>query len=433
MHPTLDDVYDIYKVDPKDERDHVEYIHAGRVMIHNGALDVLADYHHLLGGLEDGPMTPRMEARWNALKRNPYFRVVSRQELRDGHHPDLLKVHESPSAGDGNGDDAEEAVTGVVNAQRPPSVFEFDMPGMTVPGTLEVKLGHHWLNGIAVSLEEVARILQLARSGQAVLRYKKQPKPVTVQNAIPNPIQKMEEKFEELAKIEPHLEDALGKLREAVKAGHVDEGVLKHLTREIFVDPMVEGVGNKKAYSDFLSRPKQGVHIRMDGNDFGSINKIHSFEHGNQAIIAMGRAMREAMDESVGKANGKLFRIGGDEFASHVPTYEHAARFMRTLREKLEAIPPIGGTHKLSVSAGFGHTPEDSDQASIEAKKAKKAQGYLVGSAKTHVYSGVPGLEGHVPVSPDQLPMQAPPDKAPEGFKMPAQPPGEAASSKQTS
>jgi GGDEF domain-containing protein len=173
-------------------------------------------------------------------------------------------------------------------------------------------------------------------------------------------------------------------------------------------------MGNKKAYADFLGRPKQGVHIRMDGNDFGAINKLHGFETGNQAITAMGGAIREAMDEAVGAKHGKVFRIGGDEFHAFVPSHDHAAQFARAVRQKLEAIPAVGGTHNLSLSMGFGHTPDHAELAMINAKGAKKESYYPVGQAKTHAASQVPGFEGHIPLGPDQLNLKPIPQIHPE-------------------
>jgi GGDEF domain-containing protein len=226
-------------------------------------------------------------------------------------------------------------------------------------------------------------------------------------------IKKAERYFQTLAKIEGHLAEALGKLREATKSGGLDPKVLQTLTSEIFTDKMIPGLGNKKAYEDFMTRPKEGVHIRLDGNDFGSINKLHGFETGNAAITSMGGALRQAMDEAVGSKHGKAFRIGGDEFHAFVPDYESAARFARHLRGKLESIPEIGGTHKLSFSIGLGHTPEHAEQAMIKAKGAKKTAGYASGMAKTHVHSLVPGREGAVPVDTKAMEDLKPP-KPPE-------------------
>jgi GGDEF domain-containing protein len=214
-------------------------------------------------------------------------------------------------------------------------------------------------------------------------------------------------------KIEPGLATALGALHSQVKAGAIDPEHFKRITQEIFTDPMT-GMGNKKAYADFLTRPRQGVHIRIDGNDFGDINKAHGFEAGDGAIKAMGTSIREALHQSVGKKYAKSFRIGGDEFHAHVPDPRSAARFARAVREKLESIAPIGGTHGLSLSIGFGHSPEHAEQALIHAKTAKKLAGYKPGQARTHVHSLVPSYEGAVPVENTVKPALAPPTVVPE-------------------
>jgi GGDEF domain-containing protein len=214
---------------------------------------------------------------------------------------------------------------------------------------------------------------------------------------------------DEVKKVEPELAEALAHVRTAMKAGAVDPEHFKNITRAIFSDSMVPGMGNKRAYADFLTRPRQGVHVRMDANDFGDINKVHGFEVGNEAISALGRAIHESLHETAGSKRAKAFRIGGDEFHAHVPDARTAARFTRRVREKLEAIPPVRGTHSLSLSVGFGHTPEHAEQATIHAKTAKKAAGYAKGKANTHAHSLVPGFEGAVPVSKGpKLPIPAP-------------------------
>jgi GGDEF domain-containing protein len=377
MEMSLDNVKDVYEQQLGADGPVPQLI--GRYMADpNGNVEILADYHGYLHGIE-GEDPKKFMATLNA---SPYFRVVSRQEMLEGKHTDLLPESEIPEG-----------------SLRPASVFDYHHPMLEDPMKLDFQGGHMRLNGHILSHEESERIMDNIRTKQAKIRY----------NQTARSIQKMETVFEDLMKIEPHLADALGQLRAGVTAGHIHPDVLRHLSREIFTDPMVQGVGNKKAYADFLARPKEGVHIQLDGNDFGQINKIHSFEHGNQAITAMGTAIKEARDETVGTKHGKVFRIGGDEFTVHVPTHEHAAHFMRNLRQKLEAIPPVGGTHQLSVSAGIGTSPQQADQAQIQAKVAKKAAGYKPGMAKTHVYSAVPGHEGHIPMDPGQLPISPPP------------------------
>ena len=161
---------------------------------------------------------------------------------------------------------------------------------------------------------------------------------------------------------------------------------------------MVPTLGNKKAYQDFLSRPRAGVHVMADANGFKGINDTYGHAAGDEAIKQMGGAFRSAIDEAVGRKKAKAFRVGGDEFHAHFPDQESASRFARTLRGKLEAIAPVGGTHQLSMSLGMGHTPEHADKALYHAKEAKNAAGYAPGKALTHAHSLVPGFEGAVPV-----------------------------------
>lgn len=380
---------DIYRHDPEEGKPHF----AGRLMIHDGNVQVLSDYHGLLHSLE-GPVSA-VGKKLEALKKSSYFKVVDRDEMAQGHHLDLVPETDVPLGANG----------GQPLPVRPPAIFSYEHPVIGRPTTLESRDGELYFEGQQLSREEAHRILENIRSGVAVIRYKHK-----------DAISKMEKS---LAKIEPGLAKALEALRQASASGAIHPDHVRNLTREIFVDPMVEGVGNKKAYQDHLSRPQQGVYTQIDGNDMGSINKMYSFEHGDHAIKALGNSIREARDESIGKAQGKLFRVGGDEFVLHSPSHEHAANFMRSLRGKLEAIPPIAGTHSLSVSAGIGRTPQEADQAQIHAKAAKKAAGYSLGQAKTHVHSLIPGHEGAVPVHEDP-PLKAPPAAIRETASSPA-------------
>ena len=101
------------------------------------------------------------------------------------------------------------------------------------------------------------------------------------------------------------------------------------------------------------------------------------------------------------RSKSKLFRRGGDEFNLHVPDHESAVRFARVVRQKLNNTVPIGGTHKLSMSIGIGHSPAHAEQALIHAKGDKKAQNYTPGQAGFHAHSLVPGNEGKIPLESD--------------------------------
>lgn len=172
--------------------------------------------------------------------------------------------------------------------------------------------------------------------------------------------------------------------------------------KQIYHDTLVPGVGNKRAWLDFQSRPKQGVHVSIDLNDFKAINDMLSYQHGDDAIAAAGQALSEAS-----RANrGKLFRPGGDEFRAHFETPEQAYSFMRHAQQAFSKILPVGGTHKPSFSAGLGTDPAQADQALHHAKAAKVARhgsfregNVRLGHGEHFVHSLLPGSAGPVPVS----------------------------------
>jgi len=377
----LQNLYILYQLHPSGDDLHA--VVAGKFYLDSEHFEVLEDHVGWLADLQK--QTPGEASRviWR-LANSMYYQVVNMEDMRQGKHPDLISETPLPPS------------------PGPESRFEYHRVGMPEAQVLEFHSGKAYLDGHPLAPEDLQHMLDNVQQGAATLGYKQD-----------DDLQKTEEYFMSLAKVEPHLDSALQGLRAAVKAGHVHPDVLKHLTNEIFTDSMVRNVGNKKAYEDFLSRPKQGIHIRMDGNDFGGINKIHGFETGNKAISAMGGAIREAMDEAVGRAHGKVFRIGGDEFHAFVPSHEHAAHFARSVRQKLEAIPAVGGTHNLSLSLGFGHTPDHAELALINAKGVKKAAGHKPGTSKTYAASQVPGYEGHIPTGADQLPLKPIPEAAP--------------------
>jgi GGDEF domain-containing protein len=208
--------------------------------------------------------------------------------------------------------------------------------------------------------------------------------------------------FRELTKTAPELRAAMRGLNQSAKAGAVDPKHVDAVRRGLFTDRGTGGImGNQAAYEDFAESlkgaNKGGVHVRMDANDFKSINGMHGYKTGDEAIRTMGETLRSAVDESIGHSKTKLFRLGGDEFHLHAPTHEAAAHFIRTARNKLSALAPLKGTHNWSMSYGIGHDPQSADDAVTEAKKAKATGAHPIGQAEHYAHSLVPGLEGPVP------------------------------------
>lgn len=387
--PTAEDIYRIYRIWHKG--DAIERQLAGRFVVIGGEMHVLEDYFGLLKDLQEGPLTTETLTYLHHMNKSQYLEVIKQGDIYGGERMDLL-----PEAKFEDGKLKEDGV----KAKRPPPVFEYHRAGYEQPQALELAAGKALLNGQELSPDEVKVILQNVKSGLGTLRYKQ---------STADKIKKMEAVFEDLQKEEKDLYGVMDKLRGLASAGHIDPKEMETLHRELYGDQMVPEIGNKRAYKDFLSRPKDGVHIMMDANDFKSINDEHGHHAGDEAIKHMGNSMRQAMDETVGQDQGKLFRFGGDEFAAHVPTHEHAAQFARALRSKLEGTPAIGGTHRLSVSLGMGHNPEAADQAlNLHAKGAKNSAIAAItgvrGSRQSvrapealYAHSLVPGHEGAVP------------------------------------
>ena len=334
-----------------------------------GNFHVLEDHDGFLKEIE-GLDEDKMAKKLQSLEDGMYTEIVPMSHVMHGLRNDLIPTITQQ----------EEAV------QTPPRVYSYFRTGMEHAQELKFEDGKATLDGYELSNEELLRLMDNVKQKRATLDV-----PSNFDN-----IQKSELEDMFKAANSPELYQALGQMRNAVKTGGLHPDALKVITGHVFKDSMVPAVGNRKAYEDFLSRPRPGVHIHLDANDFGSINKQHGFKAGDEAIKAYGTAIRNAVDESVGRKNAKVFRVGGDEVMLHVPSHEHAAKFVRNLKSHFDKIPAVGGTHKISASIGVGESPETAEHGLIQAKTAKKSMGYTLGQAKTHAYSSIPGHEGHL-------------------------------------
>lgn len=191
-------------------------------------------------------------------------------------------------------------------------------------------------------------------------------------------IELFKELFDKLVKMDPALAQALQQTRQAAPEA------AKVLARHMFLDTMIPRVGNNLAYKEFLAQhPNDGVHVHMDMNDFGQINKYHGDVVGDEAIKSFGNIAAD-VSRLMG---GKMFRPHGDEFKAHFPTADQAHSFARELRTRLEQHPKIGQIphpskakevyginpnykgHNLATSIGVGYSPEHAESSLLEAKK----------------------------------------------------------------
>lgn len=200
-----------------------------------------------------------------------------------------------------------------------------------------------------------------------------------------------------LKKYDPSVWDAIDRLRSALGEGDLADD-LEKLTSAMLTDTMVKGMGNKAAYKRHLETNRdRGVHVHVDLNDFGQINKIHGEQVGDEAIIKFGNLAHQLSR----KYGGKSFRNGGDEFKFHFHDPETAHRFVRELQSQLESVPKIGGTHNLSASIGIGRNFDEAEQAVIQAKSklgpmdrtGKRKNKHALGEAPTVVHSAFGELD----------------------------------------
>ncbi len=387
---------------------------AGRFMLVNNELHHLEDHYGLLGKLlPDGPLDLAKLSTIHGLKMSPHLRIV----------------REEAPAPEANQEPAPPAAAAAPAPEpRPPSVFEYHRAGMDHPHTLEINAGVYLLDGNRLSHPEVQQIASNVSSGAGTIRYKQaQPAQLTA-------IQKMEAALEDLAKADGGnwLSNLVGRfrkpkpswagqsidqndpgaalahIRQAVKAGHIHPDAERALTRHIYEDPST-GLGNKYAYTEFRKQNRPGVHVALDGTDFSAINNAFGHDTGDEAIKAFGSAVRGAAEEAAPGAH-KAFRPGGDEMNLWLPSHEHAAKFARALHQRLDAMPPVQGVHKLAMGMGFGSNPQDADKALYQAKEAKylpgqehlpareRARAFKVGQAPNMAHSLVPGHEGAIPL-----------------------------------
>lgn len=357
---------------------------AGRFMIHDGRIHHLEDYHGVLDSmLPEGDIDATTVSRLHGLKWSPKLK------MRNDSQP-------SPTVGPQPEPQSEIQVT-PVTPPPPPPIFEYSRPGMEKPHVVEFSSNGPALDGKALSDAELQLMLSNAQKGLASIRWKRG----KIQDIhLDSDLNKAEGSLQDM-----DAEDALQHVRAAVAAGHVHPDVERALTSHLFQDPMTQ-LGNKYAYQKFRSREKPGVYLSMDGNSFKHVNDTYGHDAGDAAIKAMGGALKIAA-EKVG--TGKLFRPGGDEFVAHFPSYEEASRFMRHATKHLDAVPPVAGVHKLSMSFGAGTDFESADKALYHAKAQKVDS--KTGRAAFHpsktphfAHSLVPGSEG-----PIRLHSEAPP------------------------
>lgn len=146
-------------------------------------------------------------------------------------------------------------------------------------------------------------------------------------------------------------------------ARNFNVSVGKSLPKHLYTDTMIPSVGNKFAYSDFISRHRnRGIHVYADLNSISSLNNSKGEGVGDTAI----KRFFNISSELSRKYNGKNFREGGDKNRVFFESPQDAMDFSKSLSEAL-ANEKIHD-HTLSATIGIGFSPEHAVQAHKKAK-----------------------------------------------------------------
>jgi GGDEF domain-containing protein len=140
------------------------------------------------------------------------------------------------------------------------------------------------------------------------------------------------------------------------------------------VEPLT-GLGGRAAYDAARAERRGGVWIQHDLNHLKKINdRLGHGPGGDAALRAIGQTVG-----ALAKAHGgEAFRWGGDELATWVPSEAAARAWEGDAATALAGLPELESgarRHKLSLSSGFGATPEAADVALYRAKDEAAAAG----------------------------------------------------------
>lgn len=139
-------------------------------------------------------------------------------------------------------------------------------------------------------------------------------------------------------------------------------------TRAANTDPLT-GLANRRAFDLASATANDDPHtciILFDANNFGQVNKLASYDEGDQVLIDIAEALIEVA-RRCGLAS-RVFRLGGDEFAILAP-----CRFAEAIRDRCEKQfkPRMFGAVRVTISGTTGKTVAEADQ-SLQARKAAR-------------------------------------------------------------
>ncbi|MFY8328271.1 GGDEF domain-containing protein [Pseudoalteromonas sp. ZZD1] len=147
------------------------------------------------------------------------------------------------------------------------------------------------------------------------------------------------------------------------------ESSYKRLQNLALLDPLT-GVGNRLAMNQYFEielQNKLGLFTMiLDLDFFKQVNDKYGHAVGDRVLVAVTQLLNDNLPQ------GKVFRIGGEEFAIFSPstTREYAQNYAQQIRRSLEAHEFIIEGYSISITVSIGvvkYQPGDSLKQTIKA------------------------------------------------------------------
>lgn len=349
-------LFQVYSVSLGDSA--IDRRHVGSFLVEDGVFHIVEDGAGLIEGLvPDGqPLDEEGVRRIEHLKNSMYLDVVNQSDIDQGNRKDLL-----PQFNIRGGSSAPTMAT--PSAPKAPAVFEYQDQRMTQPANLRYDRGAMYLNDKVLGNDESKAVVEAIKQGRATLKYPK------------------DQPTEAIAKAEAAM-DSLIKAELKPSQHPSAKNYSKH-----------DGIRSFYSFKNDES-PPGSIHMHIHFHSPVESPRVHR----DGATKAVATVLAKA-------GKGKKYHIGRERFHVLHGNPQEAFEFARKLTDDLRALPPVAGTHNHFASIGIGHDPDTAKRSQELADSARVLAGYPSGQGKTHVHSLLFGMEGHVPVGEDVLPL----------------------------
>ena len=134
--------------------------------------------------------------------------------------------------------------------------------------------------------------------------------------------------------------------------------------------------------------------VMLDLDHFKQINDVYGHEKGDEALAAVGAALRDTLRES-----DFVGRYGGEEFLLLLPDTDRAGATVvaETIRAAIEVIKVPGVERAVTASLGIAVTPDDAGDPIKLIRNADKALFTAKARGRNRVEGGTDHPNDHEP------------------------------------